>query len=31
MGWGSLDWIYLAQNMDKWQAFVNVVLKFLVP
>jgi hypothetical protein len=28
LGWGSVDWIGLAQNRDKWRAFVNVVMNF---
>jgi hypothetical protein len=31
MGWGSLDWIDLAQDRDKWRALVNVVLNIRVP
>jgi hypothetical protein len=31
MGWGGMDRLELAQNGDKWRAFVNVVLKLLVP
>jgi hypothetical protein len=32
-GWGSLDWIQLAQDRDWWQALVNTVmnLRVLVP
>jgi hypothetical protein len=26
-GWGGVDWIYLAQNRDKWRAVVNTVMK----
>ena len=31
MGWGSMDWIDLAQDRDKWRALVNVVMKLRVP
>jgi hypothetical protein len=31
MGWGSMDWIDLAQNRDRWQALVNVVMNLGVP
>jgi hypothetical protein len=23
IGWGSIEWIQLAQDMDRWQAVVN--------
>jgi hypothetical protein len=26
IGWGSVDWIDLAQDRDKWRALVNAVL-----
>ena len=28
--WGGMDWIYVAQNRDRWRALVNVLVKFLV-
>ena len=28
---GDVDWIYLAQNMDTWQALVNAVMNHRVP
>jgi hypothetical protein len=33
IGWGSMEWIHLAQDMDCWQAVVNAVmnLQILVP
>ena len=31
VGCGSVDWIGLAQNRDRWQALVNVILKLWVP
>jgi hypothetical protein len=33
MGWGAVDWIYLAQDRDHWQAVMNAVmnLRVLVP
>jgi hypothetical protein len=30
-GWDGVDWIDLAQDMYKWQAFVNMVMKLQVP
>jgi hypothetical protein len=26
IGWGGVDWIGLAQNMDKWRGLVNAVM-----
>jgi hypothetical protein len=31
MGWGGVDWIGVAQNMDKWKALVNAVMNLQVP
>jgi hypothetical protein len=28
---GDVDWIYLAQDRDKWQALVNTVMNPWVP
>jgi len=29
-GWKSVDWIQMAQDMDKWQTLVNTVLNLWV-
>jgi hypothetical protein len=29
--WGGMDWIDLVQHRDHWRAFVNTVMKLLVP
>jgi hypothetical protein len=30
IGWGSVEWIHLAQDRDHWQALVNLVMKLRV-
>jgi hypothetical protein len=29
-GWGSVQWIHLAQNRDRWRALVNVAMNLRV-
>jgi hypothetical protein len=31
IGWGGMDWIHLAQDMDPWRALMNTVMHFRVP
>jgi hypothetical protein len=28
--WGGMDWIYLAQDRDKWRALVNMIMNLRV-
>jgi hypothetical protein len=30
IGWGSVEWIQLAQDRDRWQALVNTVVNLRV-
>ena len=31
VGWESVDWIDVAEDMDKWQALLNTGMKIWVP
>jgi hypothetical protein len=31
LGWNNVDWIYLAQDRNRWRALVNSVLNHQVP
>jgi hypothetical protein len=31
IGWGGVDWIYLAQDRDQWRSLVNMVMNLRVP
>jgi hypothetical protein len=31
VGWEDMDWIHLAQDIDRWRVLVNKVMKLRVP
>jgi hypothetical protein len=31
IGWGGMDWIYLAQDRNQWRTVVNMVMNLWVP
>jgi hypothetical protein len=31
VGWGSMDWIDMAQDRDRWRAVVSAVMNLRVP
>jgi hypothetical protein len=31
VGWGDVDWIGLAQDRNRWRAFMNLVFNFRIP
>jgi hypothetical protein len=31
IGWGSMDWLDLAQDRDQWRASVNTIMNLRVP
>jgi hypothetical protein len=31
VGWAGMDWIVQAQDGERWQVFVNAVVKYWVP
>jgi hypothetical protein len=31
VGWGGMDWIFLAQDRDQWRALVNMVMNLQLP
>jgi hypothetical protein len=31
IGWGSMDWIDLAQDRDQWRVLANTVMNLRVP
>jgi hypothetical protein len=31
VGWGGMEWIVLAQDRERWQALINLVMNLRVP
>jgi hypothetical protein len=31
IGWEGIDWMYMAQDRDQWQALVNTVMNLQIP
>jgi len=31
IGWEGINWIHVAQHMDQWRAFVNMVMNVRFP
>jgi hypothetical protein len=31
IGWEGVDWMHLAQDMDQWQALMNMIMNLQVP
>jgi hypothetical protein len=31
IGWGGMDWIYLAEDRGQWRALMNTGMNFQVP
>jgi hypothetical protein len=31
IGWGGVEWIYLAQGRDQWRALVNIEMNQWIP
>ena len=31
VGWGGMEWIDMAQDMERWRAVVSAVMNFCVP
>jgi hypothetical protein len=31
MGWGSMDWIHVAEDKDQWSDLVNTIMNLRIP
>jgi hypothetical protein len=31
IGWGGMEWIYMAQDKDQWKALMNTVMNLRIP